>query len=84
MALNIVEAISYETVRQALKKHVHTVSAEAWGMPPACSEAWVAQREDGLEVYQTPYDSQVPMVCMDAQPVPLLRETRKPRPRHSP
>ena len=49
-------------------------------MPPACSEALMAQREDGLEVYQTPYDSQVPMVCMDAQPVPLLRETRKPRP----
>jgi hypothetical protein len=31
VALNIVEAISYETVRQALKKHLHSVSAEAVG-----------------------------------------------------
>ena len=46
-------------------------------MPPACSEALMAQREDGLEVYQTPYDSQVPMVCMDAQPGPFLMESQK-------
>jgi len=36
--------------------------------------------EDILELYQTPYDPQVPMVCMDEQPVQLIKETRKPLP----
>jgi DDE superfamily endonuclease len=36
--------------------------------------------EDILELYHTPYDPQVPMVCMDEQPVQLIQETRKPLP----
>ncbi len=31
-----------------------------------------------LALYHLPYDSQVPMVCMDEQPVQLIKETRKP------
>jgi hypothetical protein len=40
----------------------------------------VAHMEDILELYQTPYDPQVPMVCMDEPPVPLIKETRTPLP----
>jgi hypothetical protein len=40
----------------------------------------VAYLEDILELYHTPYHPQVPMVCMDAQPVQLIKETRKPLP----
>ena len=36
--------------------------------------------EDVLETYQRPYDAQHPVVCMDEQPVQLLKETRIPLP----
>ena len=36
--------------------------------------------EDVLEVYQQPYDPQVPLVCMDEQPVQLTKEIRTPLP----
>ena len=49
-------------------------------MPPEHSGEFVAHMEDSLEVYQTPYDPQVPLVCMDAQPVQWRKETRQPWP----
>ena len=36
--------------------------------------------EDVLEVYQRPADSQAPVVCMDEQPVQLVKEIRSPVP----
>jgi DDE superfamily endonuclease len=51
-----------------------------WVIPPEHSGEFVAHMEDVLEVYQTPYDPQVPMVCMDEQPVQLIKETRQPLP----
>lgn len=36
--------------------------------------------EDILDVYQRPYDSKVPVVCLDEQPRQLLKETRQPLP----
>ena len=36
--------------------------------------------EDILEVYKSPYDPQVPVVCMDEQPVQLIKETQIPQP----
>ena len=51
-----------------------------WVIPPKHSGAFVAHMEDVLEVYQLPYDPQVPMVCMDEQPVQLIKETRQPLP----
>jgi DDE superfamily endonuclease len=34
--------------------------------------------EDVLEVYSQPYDKRYPVVCMDEQPMQLLKETRRP------
>ena len=34
--------------------------------------------EDVLTVYQRPYDAAAPVVCMDEQPVQLIKETRPP------
>jgi DDE superfamily endonuclease len=51
-----------------------------WVIPPEQSGAFVAHMEDILELYHTPYDPQVPMVCMDEQPVQLIKDTRKPLP----
>lgn len=33
--------------------------------------------EDVLDIYERPYDSQFPVVCMDEQPVQLIGETRR-------
>jgi DDE superfamily endonuclease len=49
-------------------------------IPPAQSGEVVAHMEDVLEVYHQPYDPQVPLVCMDEQPVQLIKEIRKPLP----
>jgi hypothetical protein len=51
-----------------------------WVIPPAQSGEFVAHMEDILDVYQTPYDPQVPVICMDEQPVQLIKETRQPLP----
>lgn len=39
--------------------------------------------EDILELYQQPLDPQRPLVCMDEQPVQLVKETRTPLPAKS-
>lgn len=36
--------------------------------------------EDILHLYQQPYNASVPVVCMDEQPVQLVKETRMPLP----
>jgi DDE superfamily endonuclease len=59
-----------------LKPHLRKM----WVIPPAQSGEFVAHMEDILEVYQQPYDPQVPLVCMDEQPVQLIKEVRKPLP----
>jgi DDE superfamily endonuclease len=51
-----------------------------WVIPPEQSGAFVAHMEDVLDVYQRPYDPQSPMVCMDEQPVQLIKEVRPPLP----
>lgn len=36
--------------------------------------------EDVLELYCLPYNSNVPLICMDEQPVQIIKETREPIP----
>jgi hypothetical protein len=49
-----------------------------WVIPPAANAEFVASLEEVLETYAQPYDSRVPVLCMDEQPVQLLKETRVP------
>jgi hypothetical protein len=51
-----------------------------WVIPPEQSGEFVAHMEDVLDVYHMPYDPQIPMVCMDEQPVQLIQQVRKPLP----
>jgi hypothetical protein len=51
-----------------------------WVIPPEQSGEFVAHMEDVLDVYQRPYDPRSPMVCMDEQPVQLIKEVRPPLP----
>jgi len=49
-------------------------------IPPKQNPAFVAAMEDILELYKRPYDEKFPLVCMDEQPVQLVKETRMPLP----
>jgi len=51
-----------------------------WVIPPKADGEFVACLENVLETYAKPYDSAFPVLCMDEQPVQLLKETRVPIP----
>jgi hypothetical protein len=51
---------------------------EYWVIPPQTNAEFVAHMEEVLETYEKAYDSAHPVLCMDEQPVQLLRETRLP------
>ena len=51
-----------------------------WVIPPQPDGESVAHLEAVLETYERPYQSAVPVLCMDEQPVQLLKETRVPIP----
>lgn len=49
---------------------------EYWVIPPEANAEFVANMENVLETYGKPYDSTRPVICMDEQPVQLVKETR--------
>jgi hypothetical protein len=49
-----------------------------WVIPPEQDGEFVACMEEVLETYAQAYDPQRPVLCMDEQPVQLLKETRQP------
>jgi hypothetical protein len=51
-----------------------------WVIPPEADAEFVAGMEEVLDTYATPYDSKHPVLCMDEQPVQLLKEIRVPIP----
>jgi hypothetical protein len=51
-----------------------------WVIPPAQDAEFVAAMEAVLDVYARPYEAAHPVLCMDEQPVQLIKETRTPRP----
>jgi hypothetical protein len=53
---------------------------EYWVIPPKADAEFVAGMEQVLDVYARPYDPDCPVLCMDEQPVQLLKETRLPIP----
>lgn len=53
---------------------------EYWVIPPDADAEFVAHMESVLDLYALPYDCRYPVVCMDEQPVQLLKETRVPIP----
>lgn len=51
---------------------------EYWVIPPDQDAEFVACMEDVLEIYEKAYDPRRPVLCMDEQPVQLLKETKAP------
>lgn len=53
------------------KRHI-----QYWVIPPAANAEFVACMEEVLEVYARPHAPSYPVICMDEQPVQLVKETR--------
>ena len=51
-----------------------------WVIPPDADAEFAAHMEEVLETYARPLDCDCPVLCMDEQPVQLIRETRTPMP----
>ncbi len=51
---------------------------EYWVIPPEQDGEFVACMEEVLETYEKAYDPRHPVLCMDEQPVQLVKETRGP------
>ena len=65
---------------RALKNELKPHQRTGWVIPPAQNAAFVANMEDILEVCRRPYDPKRPVVCLNEQPVQLVKETRQPLP----
>jgi hypothetical protein len=51
-----------------------------WVIPPETDAEFVAAMEQVLDTYEKPYEPACPVLCMDEQPVQLIKETRVPLP----
>lgn len=51
---------------------------EYWVIPPDADAEFAAHMEDVLAIYSRLYDANVPVVCMDEQPVQLVQDIRVP------
>ena len=77
----VVESISYETVRQTLKKrNSKPWLKECWCLPPQGNAEFVSAMEDVLEVYHREYHENEVLVCLDETSKQQVKETRQPRP----
>jgi len=53
---------------------------EYWVIPPKADAEFAASMEEVLDTYAMPLNPACPVLCMDEQPVQLLKETRTPIP----
>ncbi len=77
--LGIVESVSHETVRKALKKRAPPPPRQ--GMGDRAQEERGFRPADGetvLDLYEEPHDPLRPVVCFDERPCQLLAEAREP------
>jgi len=49
-----------------------------WVIPPECDAEFVANMEDLLSVYERLYDAEIPVLCMDEQPVQMVKDVKRP------
>ena len=51
---------------------------QSWVIPSEADAEFVAHMEDVLETYAKPYNPSVPVLCMDEQPVQLVKDVKAP------
>jgi transposase len=78
--LRYIDGVSYEAVRQVLKKNrLKPWLTKRWCIPPEQSGEFVWRMEDILKVYTRPYDPARPQICLDEASTQLLKHARPPR-----
>jgi DDE superfamily endonuclease len=70
--------LSRDGPQDAKKNGMTKRTIEDWVIPPDQDAEFVACLEDVLATYEKAYDPQQPVLCMDEQPVQLLKETQVP------
>lgn len=53
---------------------------EYWCIPPKENADFIVHMEDILDVYEKPYDPEMPVVCMDEKPYQMLDDHLEPLP----
>lgn len=53
---------------------------KCWCIPPEKNAEFVACMEEVLDLYCLAHDPKIPLICMDEQPLQLIKETREPLP----
>jgi len=48
-----------------------------WVIPPEENAEFVANMENVLDVYKQPYNSEIPVICMDEKPIQLLGDAKE-------
>ena len=77
----VVEAVSYETVRQNIEANaLKPWLREQWCIPPEADATFVWQMENVLEVYTRPDDPARPHICLDETSRQVLADARPPLP----
>ena len=76
VAMGFAESISFETVRQVLKKNeLKPWTKKEWCIPKVSGE-FVARMEDVLDLYHQDYDPDHPVVCFDETSKQLVADKR--------
>ena len=71
-------SVSYVTIGELLNTNeLRPHLSKYWCIPKQNDASFVAGMEDVLGIYQRPYCSGVPVICMDEKPVQLLGEIRE-------
>src|SRR5436305_256076 len=80
VVLGLVDRVSVETVRQALKKNdIKPWIVASWCLPPDADAEFVWRMEDVIQTYMLPYDPSYPVVCFDEACQHLFGQVRTPR-----
>ena len=73
--LENVDSISFDTVRQVLKKNeIKPWQKKEWCIPKEANAEFVCNMEEVLEVYKRPIDPTHPVVCMDCSHKQQVKE----------
>jgi hypothetical protein len=81
VVLDLVDSISTDMVRQALKKtYIQPWIVQSRGIPPKANAEFVWRMEDVIQTYMLPYDPIWPVVCFDEASSQLFDEVRPPQP----
>ena len=78
MEKNYLVTISHTCIGEMLNTNqVKPHLSKYWCIPKENDSEFVSCMEDVLGIYQLPYNSDIPVLCMDEKPIQFLDETRK-------